>query len=260
MFQPLRSNINNLHAYANLVKNTHLDKTNYHGVKFSSNKTNYKMIDLNKPFKKIKAFKGSALKNRLACLEELSEGLTKIGIKKLCSENNIDETLLGAVIALKVASSQIDELLHAIGVLMLVPKILERDELVERLSLGAGNTGKDFDLVTDKRIAEFKFMHWKGGTETIRKNKLFEDFFYLAEYNTKKKRQLYVIGLIYPLKFMEGGRRLSSILKEKRISNKFYELYGNRFSVVSEYYHYRKQRVKIIDLTPLIPSINELII
>lgn len=47
---------------------------------------------------------------------------------------------------------------------MCLPHILEPDERVESVSLGAGNTGRDFDLETNVRVAEFKFIHWRGVT------------------------------------------------------------------------------------------------
>ena len=88
----------------------------------------------------------------------------------------------------KKAISQIDVIIHAYGILNLLPTILEQDEIIEYLSLGAGNTGKDFDLETNKRIAEFKFINWSGSSDTIRQNTTFKDFFSLVEYQTDKQR------------------------------------------------------------------------
>jgi hypothetical protein len=31
--------------------------------------------------------------------------------------------------------------------------------------IGAGYTGREFDLETNYRVAEFKFIHWRGGPE-----------------------------------------------------------------------------------------------
>jgi hypothetical protein len=36
--------------------------------------------------------------------------------------------------------------IHAVGILTALPHILEHDERIETLSLGAGNTGRQFDL------------------------------------------------------------------------------------------------------------------
>ena len=60
------------------------------------------------------------------------------------------------------------------------------------MSLGAGNTGRAFDLETNKRIAEFKFIRWQGGPEAIRQNALFKDFYFMAEHAGVKRKYLYV--------------------------------------------------------------------
>lgn len=54
-------------------------------------------------------------------------------------------------------------IMHAAGIMVALPWILESGEIVESLSLGAGNTGRDHDLETNRRIAEFKFIDWRGG-------------------------------------------------------------------------------------------------
>ena len=64
---------------------------------------------------------------------------------------------------------------------MCLPHTLEARGAVEYVSLGAGNTGREFDLETNRRIAEFKFIHWRGGAESIRQNQLFKDFYLVAE-------------------------------------------------------------------------------
>jgi hypothetical protein len=186
------------------------------------------------------------------------EGQNLDTITRLYSQNGIDDILLNAAINVKNESSQIHEVVHAIGILLLLPKILEQGEKIQTLSLGAGNTGKDFDLETNKRVAEFKFIHWKGGPESIRKNSLFKDFFYLAENNKKKKRCLYVIGLKYPLEFLRGGRDLSSVLKDKRLADDYRRKYGNKYKKVCEYYAHRKDRVILTDMKPLLRPLAQI--
>ena len=81
----------------------------------------------------------------------------------------------------------------------MLPHILEPDERIEYVSLGAGNTGKAFDLETDRRNAEFKFINWRGGSEAIRENTLFKDFYLMAEHETHKLKFLYVLDTKHPL-------------------------------------------------------------
>ena len=96
-----------------------------------------------------------------------------------------------------------------------LPYILESGETVEYVSLGAGNTGRQFDLETNYRVAEFKFIHWRGGAESIRQNQLFKDFYLLAENETIKRKYLYVLGAKFPLHFLNGGRKLNSVLTQE---------------------------------------------
>ena len=61
-----------------------------------------------------------------------------------------------AALLVKRSAGQINVIVHAVGILVALPKILEPGELVQSLSLGAGNTGRAHDLETDRRIDEFR--------------------------------------------------------------------------------------------------------
>ena len=87
---------------------------------------------------------------------------------------------------IKQLTGQINVMIHALGILLCLPHILGADEIIDYVSLGAGNTGRGFDLETNRRIAEFKFIHWQGGPQSIRRNALFKDFYEMAEYETDK--------------------------------------------------------------------------
>jgi hypothetical protein len=69
-------------------------------------------------------------------------------------------------------------------------------------------------LETDRRVAEFKFIHWRGGADAIRQNSLFKDYYLLAEHPTKKRKELFVLDTTHPLKFLRGGRALRSVLSK----------------------------------------------
>jgi hypothetical protein len=101
---------------------------------------------------------------------------------------------LEAALEIKRLAGQINVVIHALGILVSLPHLLEPDEVVEELSLGAGNTGRSFDLTTDRRIAAFKFITWRGGAEAIRQNTVFVDVLHLAEADTDRARFLYVTG------------------------------------------------------------------
>jgi len=201
---------------------------------------------------KINDFKGHWLGSKLGTIQQDFEGCTAATATSLYRKYQIDTTLLEAATAIKDAARQIDEVMHAVGILKFLPNILQVDEVIESLSLGAGNTGKPFDLITNLRIAEFTFIYWKGGAESIRQNKLFKDFFDLAEFDTQKKRCLYVLDSPIPLEFLNGGRSIKSVLSRNlKLWNTFQEKYGTRFTRVKEYYDHRKDTVEVVSLYEL---------
>ncbi len=142
-------------------------------------------------------------------------------------------------------------IIHAAGILRSLESIMEPGEFVESLSLGAGNTGRKFDLETNLRVAEYKFIDWQGRADTIRQNSIFKDFFELAEYETTKKKFLYVVGLEHPLRFFRGGRALTSVLsRQPVILQRLNATYGEDITHVRNYYDLKKEEVEICDIAP----------
>src|SRR5437016_14598597 len=54
--------------------------------------------------------------------------------------------VLGAAGLVKRLAGQIHVIIHALGILLCLPRILQPGEVIEYVSLGAGNTGRPFDL------------------------------------------------------------------------------------------------------------------
>jgi len=215
------------------------------------------MISLGKAVNTIQNFETDSLTDKISDIEIMLEGNNKAFCVSSFSEFGVTPLLLDSAIELKQIAAQINVLIHAVGILLSLPHILTKDETIEALSLGAGNTGKPFDLETNQRVAEFKFINWKGGAEAIRQNSLFKDFYSLAEHETHKERYLYVIGTKYPLKFFKGRRAIKSVLsKNIKLQEEFSQNYGNRFERVFEYYSYRKEQVKLVDISKIIPQFS----
>jgi len=188
---------------------------------------------------RIQSFKTDDLGTRIADLEALFQGANATNSGRLANQIPMDHELLHLAFNVKSAAGQINIIIHAAGILLSLPYLLEKNEVVESLSLGAGSTGKRFDMETNKRVAEFKFIQWRD---------------HLAEYETKKTKCLYVLGAEIPLKFFNGGRSLSSVLsRNNKLWSEFQEKYGLRFDTVREYYQYQKQAVCLIDLKSVTP-------
>lgn len=213
------------------------------------------MRDLAECVGELDKFADGSLKQKL---RDIEDHLVRGDVSD-CADLNatigIGSDLLEAAATVKRAAAQIDVLIHSIGILHLLPSVLEEGEIVKYLSLGAGNTGKKFDLETDRQIAEFTFIAWRGGAEAIRQNKLFVDFFHLAEAETTKTRNLYVLGMQHPEKFFNGSRALASVLGKRPDEAKaLAALYGDSFRVVNEYYRHHASRVNVRDISALVPS------
>jgi len=63
-------------------------------------------------------------------------------VRTVIEREGFGRETLDAALLIKRVSAQIDVLVHAIGILNALPYILEPVEVVESLSLGAGNTGR----------------------------------------------------------------------------------------------------------------------
>ncbi|MBS1868055.1 MAG: hypothetical protein JSS99_00145 [Actinobacteria bacterium] len=156
---------------------------------------------------------------------------------------------------IKRLSAQIDVVIHALGILTSLPYLLEPGEVIESLSLGAGNTGRHHDLVTDRQIAEFKFIQWRGGPESIRQNSVFVDIFNLANANTNKRRVLYLLDKQHALRFLGNRRAIASVLsKNASVQARFRVAHQDEFATVREYWATVEDRVEIIDLRDLVPA------
>ncbi|MCP4306643.1 MAG: hypothetical protein GY788_17580, partial [bacterium] len=120
------------------------------------------------------AFRGesAALKDRISAVEAAVAGHDSRRAVEDARQLGLEPTVLAGARLAKRLSAQVDVVVHAAGIVLALPEVLEPGEIIEYVSLGAGNTGKDFDLETDQQIAEFKFIDWAGGTEPVRQDTL----------------------------------------------------------------------------------------
>ena len=196
-------------------------------------------------------FMGAGLTVTLGRIEGAARGLSVDVCGEFLKREGVDGEALAAAAELKRLAGQINVTIHALGVLLCLPHILERGETVEYVSLGAGSTGRQFDLETNRRVAEFKFIRWRGGAEAIRQNAIFKDFYMLAEHPTSKRKYLYLLGTRHALRFLRGGRALTSVLsRNNRVRNLYFERFGKRFGTVGEFYAVHHDKVEIEDVSP----------
>lgn len=210
-------------------------------------------MSIDQAIKAIEGFQGKSLTESLSGIESRVVGLGPAELQSFCVNRGIDNAFLASALSIKKIAGQINVIIHAAGILRSLSSVLEPGELVESVSLGAGNTGRKFDLETNLRIAEYKFIDWQGGPESIRQNGVFKDFFELAEYDTTKRKYLYVVGTDFPLRFFRGGRALTSVLsRQPDILARIADKYGTSVSKVCEYYVLKKHEVQICDVSPYV--------
>jgi hypothetical protein len=203
---------------------------------------------------------GPQLTRRIADLEDRFAGAGPTESRRLLEREAVAERSLRGALTLKRLAGQIDVIVHAVGILTALPYILAADEVVERLSLGAGTGGKPQDLETNQQIAEFKFIQWKPTGNAVRENSLFVDYFRLATADTRKRRTLYVIGADVPARFLRGRRALTSVLSQNAAAAaRFRALHGDRFATVKDYVASVGDEVTIVDLTEVVPSLAEML-
>jgi hypothetical protein len=199
----------------------------------------------------IENFQGLSLTESLSRIESSVVGLGTNELRDFCDGRKIDGAFMSSAVSIKKLAGQINVIIHAAGILCSLPAILKPDEIVESVSLGAGNAGRQFDLETNFRVAEYKFIDWQGGSESIRQNGVFKDFFSLAEHETKKSKHLYVVGTNHPLRFLTGGRALSSVLSRyPTILAEIARKYGAEVTRVRHYYELKKSEVEVLDISP----------
>lgn len=166
-------------------------------------------MNTEKALKIVLEFKSDSLINRLNQLKAKTIGKTK-------TELTDNVPLYNAALLVKKASAQINEIVHAVGILNSLPRILEDNEIIIDLSLASGAAGEGIDLVTNKRVAEFKFATWQeGGSKNgMRKRQVFADYINLTILKTDKKKELYVISSESIKKYFQGKSKWKKVLSK----------------------------------------------
>jgi hypothetical protein len=204
----------------------------------------------------IEKFKDGSLTRQIAALEKQLVNVSSSEIEATVGQYHIDSRLLEAALAVKRLNAQIDVVVHTVGILHTLPFIMAEDELVVSLSLGAGNAGSEFDLVTTHQIAEFKFIHWKPKGNAVRNKTLFQDFYKLACEKTDKKKNIYLLQTDRPLRFLAGRRNILKVLdRNRRVADHFARCFGDQFMTVGEFYAAFKEEVHLHDLSQIVPTL-----
>ena len=197
--------------------------------------------------KLIADFKGTSLQLRLNEIQSHLIGKSQV------SDFNQSE-LFGAALTVKNISAQIDEIVHAAGILNSLPLILHENEKIQGISLAAGTGKERFDLITDYRVAEFKFSHWKK-SNGIRGKRVFADYVNLLLDTSERKKELYVVSFTQVNNFFQSEAEWKKILsKSDRLAIKLQEyLLVNKLKAetVNDIFKLGEAEIEIFDINKI---------
>jgi hypothetical protein len=200
------------------------------------------------------------LTSAIASIEGGLDGEDAAGVRKVTKAAGIDESLLGAAIKIRRELGRISDLIHAAAITLVLPKILEPGERVtNRPSLAAGNDpSRPFDLETNLRVAEFKLSRWLG-RDAMRKRQTFKDFVHLAADRSGRTPELFVVGDA-PARFLRTTRSKAEWGLDRAPATRqlFAARFGSLAMPISEFTAGPGARVRITDLTPLLPALEDL--
>ena len=132
--------------------------------------------------KRLAAFLAAGpLTTAIAELEQQLVGLDATRVAATADSGGVDGDLLRSAIIVRRDLGRISDLIHAAGIVLVLPQVLEDGEIVtNRPSLAAGNDPtRPYDLETNRRVAEFKLSQW-AGADAMRKRQVFKDLVHLA--------------------------------------------------------------------------------
>ena len=182
-------------------------------------------------------------------IEGILRDKQKGDVVKFLDEYNI-VALFNEKQMIKDLSAQVDTDIHTYGILLALAEILDPDEKIEELSLGAGTGGKPFDVKTTKRVAEFKFAEWTKSRNAIRQNGIFKDFLELALRDDCGDRQKYIYcySANAVIKFLANSRRSLDSVLSRNTKHKKYPDIETEYGIVKDFYDKHKSKVIIFEL------------
>jgi len=195
------------------------------------------------------------LTEAIAELEHRLEGADATGAARAALDGGAGAGLLASALTVRESLGRINDLIHACGILLTLPHILEDGETVTvRPSLGAGNDpGRPYDLETDRRVAEFKLARWRGA-DAARKRQTFKDLVMLAADRSGRRADLFVIGS-EPARFLRSSSSSAAWALDRSPGalRTFQAHFGDPHTPVAEFTATRAGHVRITDLRDILP-------
>lgn len=187
-------------------------------------------------------------------LEYALEGAGRAEAVQAAQAAGVTADLLAAALTVRARLGRINDLVHAAGIALAIPGLLEDEErIITRPSLAAGNDAtRPYDLRTDRRAAEFKFAQWKGA-DAMRKRQTFKDLVLLAASNAPRA-ELLVVGT-EPEHFLRTCTSSAAWgLERPRVRAEFESRFGSLEITIAEFTATHASHVVITDVCKLLPA------
>ncbi|GAA3605454.1 hypothetical protein [Microlunatus ginsengisoli] len=191
-------------------------------------------------------------------LEQELDGSNAETAARVIAGAGIDHELLAAAVVTRQHLGRINDLIHASAISLILPTILDSDEVVlGRPSLAAGNDpSRPFDLQTNKRVAEFKLARW-AGADAMRKRGVFQDLVHLAADTSGRRAQLFVVGQA-PIMFLRGSTSTAQwgLDRATTLRATFEQRFGPLTMPIRQFTEGPGGLVELVDLLPLLPALE----
>jgi hypothetical protein len=191
----------------------------------------------------------------IGSLERALEGADRTVAAQAATSAGVTAELLAAAITVRARLGRINDLVHAAGIALALPHLLDDGErIMTRPSLAAGNDpSRPYDLRTDRRAAEFKFAQWKGA-DAMRKRQTFKDLVLLAA-SDAPRAELFVVG-VEPAHFLRTCTSSASwgLDRAKAVRALFESKFGSLDTTIAQFTETHAAHVTITDICTLLPA------
>ena len=196
------------------------------------------------------------LGSRIAALEADLAGANGEGAAAVVAAHGVTPATFSASLLVREELGKLSDLIHATGIALALPHLLEPNEVLRTPSLAAGNDpGRMYDVETNVRAAEFKFARWLNGGNGGREKDLFKDLVLLSQVCATLQPEIYVRGP-RPARFLAGR---ASARKQLKRSEPVLAVFDAQVSdpeiTVADYVATYAARVRVIDLEDAVPSV-----
>ncbi|WP_338498775.1 PE-PGRS family protein [Streptomyces sp. SJL17-4] len=196
------------------------------------------------------------LTEAIAALEHSLDGADAAQAVLTADSGGVDAGLLASALTVRESLGRINDLIHASGILLALPHVLEDDETISRRpSLGAGNDpSRPYDLETNRRVAEFKLARWRGA-DAMRKRQVFKDLTMLAADRSGRCADLFVIGP-EPARFLRTSAATAAWALDRSPGalRTFESAFGSPTMPIREFTATHAAHVRITDLCDILPD------